>query len=105
MLYVMVGLLTLALTVIAERTLVLRSLTRLGEALTHALEQLSAQDRAGLEWVCETRAVKVTKGERSEFIRSPRLQAAELLGCAGCESSLKSRPFVTRRLLVAIPAV
>ncbi|AFL75315.1 MotA/TolQ/ExbB proton channel family protein [Thiocystis violascens] len=55
-LYLMVGLLTVTLTVIAERSWVLRSLTRQGEALTQALVPVAIGDRAGLEWIRDTQA-------------------------------------------------
>lgn len=55
-LYLMVGLLTVTLAVIVERTWVLRHVTRQGEALTQALAPLAAGDRSGLEWIRDTQA-------------------------------------------------
>ncbi len=55
-LYLMVGLLTVTLAVIVERTWVLRHVTRQGEALTQTLAPLAAGDRSGLEWIRDRQA-------------------------------------------------
>jgi biopolymer transport protein ExbB len=98
-LYMMLILLTLALTVIVERTWVLRSVTRYGETLAQALTPLAAQDRNGLAWIRETQA---------RHLHGALLETA-LLPSSGAESDLASRldevilrhvPLLDRRLWV-----
>ncbi|MFD2112594.1 MotA/TolQ/ExbB proton channel family protein [Thiorhodococcus fuscus] len=98
-LYLMVGLLTAALAVIAERTWALRNLTRHGETLTRALIDLPAQDRSGLEWISETQA-RPLHGALLETTLALPPSSQELLGNRLEEVILRQVPLLDRRLWV-----
>lgn len=96
-LYLMVALLTAALTVIVERSWVLRNLTRQGDALARALAPLSAQDRAGLEWIRDTQA-KPLHAVLLETTLSLPPAAGQALADRLDEVILRHVPLLDRRL-------
>ncbi|MBK1724600.1 MotA/TolQ/ExbB proton channel family protein [Thiocystis violacea] len=98
-LYLMLGLLTLALTVIAERSWVLRSVTRHGEALARALASLAAHDRDGLAWIRETQA-RHLHGALLETALDAASDAEQGLASRLDEVILRHVPLLDRRLWV-----
>lgn len=98
-LYLMVILLTLALTVIVERTWVLRRVTRHGAALTQALTPLAAQDRNGLTSLRETQA-RHLHGALLETTLAASAEADADLASRLDEVILRHVPLLDRRLWV-----
>lgn len=98
-LYLMVVLLTLALTVIVERTWVLRSVTHHGEALAKALTPLATQDRNGLAWIRETQA-RHLHGALLEAALAMSAEAEPDLASRLDEVILRHVPLLDRRLWV-----
>ncbi|AGA91867.1 biopolymer transport protein [Thioflavicoccus mobilis 8321] len=96
-LYVLVGLGAVVLTVVAERTWVLRSLTRRGEALTEALGDLSAGDLARLRGVQRTLALGL-HGGLIEATLACGAVPADQLGQRLEEVILRHAPLLDRRL-------
>lgn len=98
-LYLMVVLLTLALIVITERTWVLRSVTRHGEAVARALTPLAAQDREGLAWLRETQA-RYLHAALLETVLTQPYDAEQVLERRLDEVILRHVPHLDRRLWV-----
>ncbi|WP_242470911.1 MotA/TolQ/ExbB proton channel family protein [Thiocystis violacea] len=98
-LYLMVALLTVTLTVIAERSWVLRSITRHGETLTHALVPVATGDRSGLAWVRETQA-RHLHGVLLETTLALPPSTEGVLGRRLDEVILRHVPLLDRRLWV-----
>lgn len=98
-LYLMAALLTLALTVIAERTWVLRDITRHGEALAQALAPIRTRDRAALECLRETRA-KPLHGSLLETTLELLPVNEQILARRLDEVILRHVPLLDRRLWV-----
>ena len=98
-LYLMAALLTVTLTVIAERAWVLHRLTRDGDALTQALVPLATGDRSGLAWVRETQA-RHLHGVLLETALALLPSAESVLANRLDEVILRHVPLLDRRLWV-----
>lgn len=96
-LYVLLGLGAVVLTVVAERTWVLRTLTRRGEALTQALAALATGDRTGLRGVQQALAPSLHGGLIEATLACGTVPAAQL-GQRLEEVILRHAPLLDRRL-------
>lgn len=96
-LYLMAVLLTLVLTVSIERTWVLRSVTRRGEALLHSLTPLAVQDRTELAWIHDTQARQLHGVLLKTVLTDASASAADLASRLD-EVILRHAPLLDRRL-------
>ncbi len=98
-LYLMVVLLTVTLTVIVERTWVLRNITRHGETLSQALIPLADHDRAGLARIRATQARYIHAALLETTLALPPA-SAQMLASRLDEVVLRLVPLLDRRLWV-----